>query len=82
MYLIDFDSTPAKAFLHGVMKGMAAPVMLYHREPAPAIPKVLIKPQANKLSVQQQLANDWLKIGGDLAAVMERHAEESHMTTD
>lgn len=72
MYLIDFNCSRKKAFAHGFMKGLAAPVMLFHFENAPSLPQVqYIMPTTTPVS--DVLANDWRRIGDDMARVIERH---------
>ena len=76
MFLIDFNQTSVQAFAHGFLKGLAAPVMLYHREPAPSIPApvILTLPPADTAA---SLASDWMRISNDLARVVQRHGEAS-----
>lgn len=80
MFVIDFDRSHRQAFFHGFVKGMAAPVMLYHAEQAPAVPYVTYL-EAPNTSVGQTLAADWWRIGGDLQRVIDRHGKESSTTS-
>lgn len=73
MFLIDFQRTPAQAFRHGFLKGLAAPVMLFHTE-ALSLPAVapLVTPLR---SDSEALAGDWRRVGGDLRRAIARHGE-------
>lgn len=74
MFVIDFDATPAKSFMHGFTKGLAAPVMLYHAETAPTIPSIEPVRVGGRKS-QCALASDWARIGSDMRAVIDRHGK-------
>lgn len=74
MYLIDFSSPPKRAFVRGFLKGLAAPVMLFDVEVAPALAPVEVIRAPDRTDAQA-LAADWRRIGGDLRAVMARHGQ-------
>lgn len=74
MFLIDFHHTPQQAFFHGFLKGLSAPVMLFHAEPAPGVPPIG-SVMLSTVSPGQSLADDWRRIGADLSAVISRHGE-------
>jgi len=63
------ENTPLGAFLSGVLKGMASPLSLYHREemePLPEFKRVFKKQPSDA----EALANDWKAIGDDLRIAM------------
>jgi len=63
------EHTPFRAFLNGLLKGMAAPLALYHRtdwEPLPDFKRVFKKQPTDA----EALANDWKVIGEDLRIAM------------
>lgn len=72
MFLIDFENTPGQAFLHGLVKGLAAPTNLYHTESFPAIPKVIYISAPNKPAAES-LAGDWQRIGNDIQNVITQY---------
>ena len=69
MFIIDFKNGPARAFMHGFMKGLASPVVLYHVESAPAIPKISYVYPSNT-TIAEAIAGDWQRIGTDLYNVI------------
>lgn len=80
MYVIDFRNSRRKAFAHGFMKGLAAPVMLFHSEQAPALPQVqyLVPPTT---PIHDVIASDWRRIGADIARVIERHGKTAEASS-
>lgn len=74
MFLIDFKRTPPQAFRHGFLKGLAAPVMVFHAELLPDIPAIAPVPLPAR-SDREALAGDWRRVGGDLRAALARHGE-------
>lgn len=74
MFLLDFDATPAKAFAHGFVKGLGAPVVLYHMESAPVLPTIAYL-SAPTTSFEHELAADWRRVGADLQNVISRHGQ-------
>lgn len=74
MFLLDFRRAPAQAFRHGFLKGLAAPVLLFHAEPLP--PAAIVAPVAMpERSDREALAGDWRRVGGDLRAALARHGK-------
>lgn len=74
MFVLDFKHTSRQAFFHGIMKGMAAPLMLYHVEPALHIPAPApIRPCMP--SVKDALVRDWARVGDDMYAALDAHAK-------
>ena len=71
MFILDFNRTASQAFAHGFLKGLAAPVMLYHVEPSPTI-KLVEFVMYPTLPTDRVLAGDWHRIGVDLNSVIER----------
>lgn len=74
MFILDFDSTATRAFLHGFVKGLAAPVSLYHVEnqpDAPRFPQVV----APSYDVQTAMQKDWTRIGTDFQKVIDERTE-------
>lgn len=81
MFLIDFNHSRKKAFVHGFVKGLAAPVMLFHFEYAPVVPQVpYLMPTT--MPIHDVLANDWLRIGEDMTRVIERHGKATEATAN
>jgi hypothetical protein len=74
MFLIDFQQSPRRAFLHGFLKGLAAPVMLFHAEAPLALPSITPLP-VRRVSDAEALAGDWRRVGADLGAVIARHGQ-------
>jgi len=69
MFIIDFTSSAFEAFSHGLIKGLAAPVMLFRREDAPSVPPVqYIDPR--KQFAANSMEGDWNRILGDLHQVI------------
>ncbi len=72
MFLIDFRLPAHRAFMHGFMKGLGAPVLLFHTEMAPDVP--LVSPLAAPTRpIDQTLVGDWYRVGADMQAVIARH---------
>lgn len=74
MFVIDFKLSRKQAFSHGFLKGLAAPVMLYHAEAAPDLPAAnyVVLPS---VSPAQAIAGDWMRIGSDMQNVIKKHAD-------
>lgn len=70
MFILDFSSDKRSAFLHGLLKGMAAPVSLSHSEPLPQVRVKYVRPVLAE-SVTEAIRSDWRKIGCDLASVID-----------
>ena len=75
MIIIDFLSTPKKAFEQGFLKGLGAPFMLFGGfESSARIPEVQpVKPASH----ERGLPGDWERIGQDLRAAFKRHEQET-----
>jgi len=73
MFIIDFNSDRKRAFLHGLVKGLAAPVCLYHGEVLPQVKVEYVKPPTGR-GTAQALAEDWYRVGGDLYSVIENES--------
>jgi hypothetical protein len=76
MFVIDFKKTPRQAFLHGFVKGLAAPVMLYHSEPAPGLPLPMYI-SLPAVPSEKALAGDWLRIGNDIQNAINKHEHQA-----
>jgi hypothetical protein len=64
MVIINFKSSKKEAFRNGLLKGMAAPYMIYGSFTAPALPKIVtIKSMA--IPPDAAIAQDWHKIKND-----------------
>ncbi|MDR0380358.1 MAG: hypothetical protein LBI62_10545 [Candidatus Accumulibacter sp.] len=74
MFTLNFKHTSRQAFFHGFMKGMAAPVMLYHFEQALPIPAVE-RIQSDVKSVKEALSRDWARVGNDMRAAIDSYVE-------
>ncbi len=79
MYLIDFTRSAARAFAHGFLKGLAAPVMLRHAETMPRVRARIIK-TPGPASVEEALARDWRRVGRDICAAIEAYEQEARKT--
>lgn len=75
MLIIDFNQSAVQAFEHGFLKGMAAPVMLFHSESAPEIPQY-VTVVAPDTPLRQSLLGDWYRIGDDMKKVISSHQHE------
>lgn len=63
-----------QSFMHGFLKGAAAPVMLYHFEVIqPTKPVAPIVPA--QVSDIEALRSDWRKVGDDLRFAINSHAK-------
>jgi hypothetical protein len=70
MYLIDFKDSRREAFAHGLLKGLAAPMMVFAEWKAPHIPPTpMVMPPGNP-SVHHALEADWQRVFGDLNKVV------------
>lgn len=83
MFIIDFKSSYLEGFTHGFVKGLAAPVMLHHREDVPAIPP-LVYVQAQTQSVEKSIAQDWMRTGEDIYQAIRKNepAQEEALTSE
>lgn len=71
MLLIDFTQDKGEAFLHGLMKGLAAPVMLFGVFSVPEAPQVdLIN--LNELIPSKNLLDDMAAVQGDFIRALHR----------
>ena len=61
-------------FINGFMNGLAAPVLFYQNYILPPIPQL---PQitAPTTPLDQCMAENWRKVGGDFDVVIKRHGE-------
>jgi hypothetical protein len=80
MFLLDFTHSPGSALLHGFMKGLAAPVVLYHQEYAPAVQNLtpVVVPSGH---VTDRLAEDWSRIGVDMNNAVARYGSPATKTS-
>jgi hypothetical protein len=70
MFILDFDRKPSAAFVHGFVKGLAAPVNLYHNEAAPAVPEVV--PIASpRIGVRQAMERNWGRVGATFSSLID-----------
>lgn len=80
MFILDLHSTPKNAFLHGFVKGLAAPVTLYHSEPAPGLPD--IRPVAvESVGAATWMRRDWMRVGADLRSSCHTYAQDHERNT-
>ncbi|MDO5675294.1 MAG: hypothetical protein Q4G66_10330 [bacterium] len=71
MTLIDFTKDREKAFRHGFMKGLAAPVMLFGVFSTPEIPQV--EPiDLNELIPPKNILDDMETVQGDFIRALKR----------
>lgn len=74
MLIIDFTSSRKKAFRHGFVKGMAAPLMVFGSFSAPALPQ--IEPvRVPNTSPRESMRHDWEMVGRDLRKAMLDYGE-------
>jgi hypothetical protein len=76
-FILKFDEDERKAFSRGLLKGMAAPLMLFANSPAPALPRfdeVALPRPANTKNAP--LTGDWVRVGRDVRTVVRRHDGE------
>lgn len=72
MFTLNFSHSRRKAFAHGLVKGLAAPYMLYHREEAPGLPYVAPVVAPN-YPIAAGIYADWQHVGDGLKRAIERH---------
>ena len=71
---LNFLATPSAAFFNGVVKGMAAPIMLYGSFVTPiAIPKIKAVEPAR---LHPRARNDWEAVGADLKVALSRYEQQ------
>ena len=68
MFILDFDSDSPRAFVHGFIKGLAAPVCLYHSEALPKVRVQHVQPCLSK-SAAEAIGTDWARLGSDIRVV-------------
>jgi hypothetical protein len=72
--LLDFSDTPASAFMRSVVKGMAAPFMVYGHFSTPIVIPPIQPVEATRL--RPNARSDWEAIGGDLRVALSRYERE------
>jgi hypothetical protein len=75
MILIDFYASPAKSFLHGFMKGLAAPLVLFGRFQAPELPEVMT---VSATASVNGMSRDWISVSHDLSTAIAKNARPKH----
>lgn len=70
--LLTFPQTRKNAFFGGLLKGLAAPVMIFHAGSAPEIPAPMTISPAGPAG-EEAIRRDWVRLGFDVATVIERH---------
>lgn len=72
MFSIDFKDGQTDSLLHGFIKGLSAPAVLFNLEEAPPVPAVeqVLPP---KSSPAKSLRGDWAAIGNDFRKVIDAH---------
>lgn len=72
MFKLDFDDSPREALLHGFIKGLSAPAVLFNSELAPPLPPItpIMPPQSTPSSA---VRGDWATVGNDLKKVIDAH---------
>ena len=73
MFILDFDADGKQAFKHGFLKGLAAPVCLFHSEPAPKARVVLPLVRVGRANARDALRSDWQKVGNHIRGAMNEH---------
>jgi hypothetical protein len=80
MYLLNLSALPRQAFMHGFLKGLAAPIMIFSDWRAPDLPTIPAVEAPRAVPTQQVLAADWHRIGADLANVVSAHGNAQQTT--
>ena len=76
-FIIRFDQDERKAFTRGLIKGMAAPLVLFANSAAPAVPRFEPVQLPRSTSARTPaMAQDWLRVGRDVRTVVQRHDGE------
>lgn len=79
MFIIDFQSDDREALVHGFLKGLAAPVMIYHSEAAPKAVEVHYVEPEYVDTAADAARSDWLQVGRAITKAIE---DESPKTKD
>ena len=79
MFILNFHHTQIEAFVHGFVKGLGAPAVLFHNEPAPTVPQVVMV-SAPQTPIDQVLPGDWRKIGSDFDTVIAANGKTTSPT--
>ena len=66
--------------MHGFLKGLAAPIMIFSDWRAPDLPAIPTVEAPQAVPIQQVLAADWHRIGADLANVVSAHGNTKQTT--
>lgn len=74
MFLINFHHTRRQAFSRGFLKGLAAPVMLYHFENVEATSQVPYVVPPN-VQASDALHSDWSKVGQAIKSAAKKHGK-------
>lgn len=74
MILINFKKTAKQSFANGVLKGMAAPVMLFGSFTAQKLPQVS-KIEIKSNNINQSLASDWYAVCSDINNSVVKYGE-------
>lgn len=74
MILIDFKKTARHTFKNGILKGMAAPVLMFGSFQIQKLPNVR-KVEINSRNVNQSLSSDWNTVRSDLNAAVLKYGE-------
>lgn len=80
MFTLNLNHSRRNAFAHGFLKGLAAPLMLYHKESAPALPD-FVQIQPPQYPIAEALAGDWMRVGLGLSVVIEKHGKANKPAT-
>ena len=74
MLIIDFEATPLHAFGTGLLKGLAAPMMVFgHYETrTSAVPPMIELPAT---TIESSLLGDWQKVSTDIRKAVEIYGQ-------
>lgn len=75
--MINFEHSRTEAFLNGMLKGMAAPFLLYGTFSAPKLPEIPMLTLPPDQTCGSALRADWQRIGDDMRRVISRHEQEN-----
>lgn len=74
--IIDFSSSKRQAFIHGLWKGLAAPLVLFSTfDLPPQAAPVTYRPLERRPS--SGIAGDWVRVGRDLRTAADRERGKS-----
>lgn len=78
---INFRNDKRTAFASGLLRGLAAPAVLFSAHAAPGVPEVAqIVPPARPHGDAGALASDWARVSAGMRVAVQRHYGEAEAT--